>query len=73
MATTLQIRVAPRERTGGEKSEQRDGHRAEQAVARAGLGLGDKKSEAGEASRAAVVTRVTAAVFCVPASGLEGA
>ncbi len=73
MATTLQARIAPRGRTGGEKSKQRDGHRAEQAVARAGHGLGDKKSKASAGSRAAVVTRVTAAALCIRAAGREGA
>ncbi len=73
MATTLQARIAPRRRTGGEKSKQRDGHRAEQAVARAGRGLRDKETKAGAQWRAVVVTGVTAAVFCVPASAVEGA
>ena len=66
MATTLEARVAPQRCAGYEVLEQRDGHRAEQAVAGAGRGRKAKTNGAAD------VAGFTAAALCILA-GREGA
>ncbi len=63
MATTLQSRIAPRERAGGDKSQQRDGHRAAPAVARVALGWTASEHREVRRPEAAAVRGITAAAL----------
>ncbi len=74
MATTLlSDRFAPRVCTGFELLEQRDGDRAEQAVARVALGHRGKGREASRRFVAAAVRGITAAATCIAVRAREDA
>jgi len=66
MATRLQDPVALHGRTGDDRWEQRDGHRAEPAVARAAHGRVAKWESAGRRSMAAAARGSAAAAMGIP-------